>query len=137
MIEQIPAVIYVVTLGRPRRVKAALATVSFHRMPPELFTGFDVAADGAKIATPEKALFDTLYLAPGRSRLFAKLPELEIPRQFRWQVLQRYTELVKSPRRRSFLAVSIVRLAPKSTGRPRRRSAVAQRPVRRVSAPHQ
>lgn len=103
LIEQVPAVTYAITLGRPRRVHTAIGTVSFHRVPPELFTGFDVNADGAKIATAEKALFDTLYLAPGRSRLFAKLPELEIPRGFRWARVQAYTHLVKSEARRKFL----------------------------------
>ena len=137
MIEQIPAVIYAVTLGRPRRVQTPQATVSFHRMPPELFNGFEVAVDGhSKIATPEKALFDVLYLAPGRSRLFAKLPELEIPRGFRWKELQRCTELVRSPSRRSFLAVTIERLRSKSTLRPRRRSPVQRPLVQRVPARH-
>ncbi len=111
LIEQIPAVVYAVTLARPRRVSTPLAVVSFHRMPPELFNGFEILPrDHAKMATPEKALFDTLYLAPGRSRLFAKLPELEIPRGFRWQQLKRYTALVKSPSRRTFLTENIERL---------------------------
>jgi len=110
LIEQIPVVIYAITLGRPRRVKTDAGTVSFHRIPPELFTGFEISKDGAKIATPEKALFDTLYLAPGRSRLFSKLPELEIPRRFGWQELKRYSALVKSPSRRTFLADAISRI---------------------------
>src|SRR6185503_904587 len=80
LVEQVPAVIYAVTLGRPRRVRTPLGVVSFHRLPAELFSGFDVEdASGVKIASAEKALFDLLYLAPGRSRLFANLPELEIP----------------------------------------------------------
>lgn len=110
LIEQLPVVVYAVTLGRPRRVKTAGGTVSFHRMPPQLFTGFEIARDGAKIATPEKALFDTLYLAPGRSRLFAKLPELEIPPRFRWKELNRYADLVESPSRRTFLLEKIRQL---------------------------
>jgi predicted transcriptional regulator of viral defense system len=100
LIEQVPAVIYAVTLGKPRRVNTPLGTISFHRLPPELFLGYEVEADGSKIATPEKALFDTLYLAPARSRLFASLPELEIPREFRWQELREFVALVKFARRR-------------------------------------
>lgn len=100
LIEQVPAVVYAVTLGRPRRVTTPLAVISFHRLPPELFLGFEVTDDGAKIATPEKALFDALYLAPARSRLFAKLPELEIPRGFRWRELRALMALVKSSTRR-------------------------------------
>ena len=37
---------------------------------------------GVKIASPEKALLDALYLRPARSRLFRALPELELPRTF-------------------------------------------------------
>ena len=111
LVEQIPAVIYAVTLGRPRRVRTPLGVVSFHRLPPELFSGFEVKdAGGAKIATAEKALFDLLYLAPGRSRLFATLPELEIPRKFRWAQLTQYAALVKSPSRRTYLTEAIARL---------------------------
>jgi predicted transcriptional regulator of viral defense system len=104
MIEQIPAVIYAVTLSRPRRVQTPLGTISFHRMPPELFKGFELTTGtDAKMAIPEKALFDTLYLGPARSRLFAQLPELTIPRRFGWTLLQQYTSLVKSESRRAFL----------------------------------
>lgn len=104
LIEQVPSVTYAVTLGRTRRVTTPAGTVSFHRLPPELFSGFELATkDHAKIATPEKALFDVLYLAPGRSRLFARLPELEIPRSFRWQDLKRNNALVRSKLRRGYI----------------------------------
>jgi predicted transcriptional regulator of viral defense system len=100
LIEQVPAVIYAVTLGKPRRVSTPLGTISFHRLPAELFLGYEIEPDGSKIATAEKALFDTLYLAPARSRLFARLPELEIPREFRWRELRELASLVKFARRR-------------------------------------
>lgn len=105
LIEQVPSVVYAVTPGRPRRLATPMGTISFHRMPPELFMGFQLSSGSdAKIATPEKALFDLLYLAPGRSRVFSKLPELAIPRRFQWQRLKEYTELVKSAGRRAFIA---------------------------------
>jgi predicted transcriptional regulator of viral defense system len=108
LIEQIPSILYAVTPGRPRRLRTPVAAISFHRMPPEHFKGFELSsASDAKIATPEKALFDLIYLAPGRSRLFSKLPELTIPRRFQWQRLKEYTELVKSPGRRAFIAERI------------------------------
>jgi predicted transcriptional regulator of viral defense system len=105
VIEQIPSILYAVTPGRPRRLRTPIASISFHRMPPELFQGFELSsASDAKIAIPEKALFDLIYLAPGRSRMFSKLPELTIPRRFQWQRLKEYTELVKSAGRRAFIA---------------------------------
>ena len=103
LIEQIPAVIYAATLGRPRRAATPMGVISFHRLPAELFTGFEVNDDGAKIATPEKALFDVLYLGPARSRLFARLPEMEFPREFRWSQLRDFAKSVKSPNRRKFI----------------------------------
>jgi predicted transcriptional regulator of viral defense system len=107
LIEQIPAVIYAVTPARPRRLRTPIGTISFHRMP-ELFQGFELSSGSdAKIATPEKALFDLLHLAPGRSRVFSKQPELTIPRRFKWQRLKEYTELVKSSGRRAYIAERI------------------------------
>lgn len=104
LIEQIPAVIYAVTPARPRRLATPLGTISFHRMPPELFNGFELSTRStAKVATPEKALFDLFYLAPGRSRLFSNLPELTIPRRFRWERLKEFTKLVKSPGRQTYI----------------------------------
>lgn len=107
LIEQIPAVVYAITTGRPRRVETPLGAISFHRLPAELFLGFDVDRSGAKIATREKAMFDIFYLAPARNRLFARLPELEIPRDFRWSQLREFNRLVKSPTRQTFIEKQI------------------------------
>ncbi|HPF25323.1 MAG TPA: hypothetical protein PK159_01940 [Steroidobacteraceae bacterium] len=116
LIEQIPSVIYAVSPARPRRLWTPLGTVSFHRMPPALFTGFELATSSdAKIATPEKALFDLLYLSPGRSRLFAGLPELTIPRRFRWQRLTQFTALVQSSGRRKLIAERVKTLRLSAT----------------------
>jgi predicted transcriptional regulator of viral defense system len=108
LIEQIPSVVYAVTPARPRRLQTPVGTISFHRMPPELFTGFELSPrSDAKIATPEKALFDLLYLAPGRSRVFSNQPELTIPRRFQWQRLKEYTKRVKSAARSAYIAERI------------------------------
>jgi predicted transcriptional regulator of viral defense system len=118
LIEQVPAVIFAVTLSRPRRVRTPLGVVSLHRLPAALFEGFEPdAKTGAKIARPEKALFDVLYLAPGRSRLFAALPEMELPRTFRWAELSRYTGLVRSQSRRTFLLERIAAMKGRTGGR--------------------
>jgi predicted transcriptional regulator of viral defense system len=113
LIEQVPAVVYAVTLGKPRRVSTPLGTISFHRLPADLFLGYDIEPDGSKVATAEKALFDTLYLAPARSRLFARLPELEIPREFRWNKLGEFAALVKFDRRRVHIERRIEQLQRK------------------------
>lgn len=123
LIEQIPSVIYAVTPARPRSVRTPLGTISFHRIPPELFEGFELSSPSdAKIATPEKALFDLLYLAPGRSRVFSNLPELTIPQRFRWQRLKEYTKRVKSAARRTYITERVGAL----------RSALRKPPTSRV-----
>ena len=116
LIEQIPSVIYAVTPARPRRLRTPMATISFHRMPPELFKGFELLPrSDAKVATAEKALFDLFYLAPGRSRLFSQQPELTIPRRFQWERLKEYTKLVKSSGRRAYIAERIKTLRSAGT----------------------
>jgi predicted transcriptional regulator of viral defense system len=130
MIEQIPSLVYAITLARPRCVETPQVSVSFHRMPAELFMGFelDMRSD-AKIATPEKALFDLLYLAPGRSRVFATLPELFFPRRFRWPQLNEYAASVKSAARRSFIEQRLKEIRSSQS-----HSAIYQRPSMRSRA---
>jgi predicted transcriptional regulator of viral defense system len=83
MISQIPSVIYVASLAPTRRVRTSLGTFSVHRLAPTFFGGYDIVkGSGVHLATPEKALLDILYLGQARSRLFAHLPEVELPRQF-------------------------------------------------------
>ena len=83
MVSQIPSVIFVASLAQTRRVRTTLGTFSIHRLAPRFFGGYEIVkTSGVRLATPEKALLDTLYLAPTRSRLFAHLPEVELPEHF-------------------------------------------------------
>jgi DNA-binding transcriptional ArsR family regulator len=82
MITQIPHVVYVASLAPTRRLRTRVATYSIHRLAPGFFGGYDTTRTGVRLARPEKALLDTLYLTPARSRLFAHLPEVEIPSGF-------------------------------------------------------
>ncbi len=82
MISQVPAVTYAVSLARARRFTTPLGTVSIHHVQPSFYFGFEDTGHGGRLATPEKALVDFLYLAPARSHLFRALPELEWPKRF-------------------------------------------------------
>jgi hypothetical protein len=63
-------------------------------------SGFTTTPSGIRLATPEKALLDTLYLTPARSRLFAALPEVELPRGFSAREARRWVARIpKGPRR--------------------------------------
>lgn len=103
MIEQVPAVIYAASLSRTQRIATGVGIFSIHHIAPELFDGFEPREDGTKIATPEKALFDVVYLSGGRSRVFSHLPELELPPRFRRARLREWTLRISATRRRSMV----------------------------------
>ncbi|HEY6002578.1 MAG TPA: type IV toxin-antitoxin system AbiEi family antitoxin domain-containing protein [Anaeromyxobacter sp.] len=104
MVTQIPSMIYLVSLARSDRIETNVGTYSVHHIRPELFGGFEHdPASGTKLALPEKALFDFLYLSPTRGRLFAALPELELPRGFRRSEVRAWTDRIPSPRSRSIV----------------------------------
>ena len=67
LIEQIPEVVYAVSLARSQRVETSVGSFSIHHLAPEVFGGFEELESGAKIATPERALFDFAYLSSGRA----------------------------------------------------------------------
>jgi len=103
LVEQVPEVVYAVSLARGGRVRTPVGTYSIHHVQPEFFGGFEVAASGAKLATAEKALIDLLYLSPARSWLFAALPEVELPRTFRRSVARSWARKVPSARVRAMV----------------------------------
>jgi predicted transcriptional regulator of viral defense system len=103
MIEQIPGLVFVVSLAETGRISTAVGAYSVHHITPELFLGFETRKDGTKLATPEKALFDMAYLSGGRSRLFAHVPELELPPRFNDRKLRAWTLRIAAPRRRSMV----------------------------------
>ena len=105
MITQIPSSIYLVSLARSDRVETGVGTYSVHHIRPELFGGFEHdSGSGTKLAVPEKALFDFLYLSPTRGRLFAALPEIELPRRFRRSALREWIDRIPSARSRTIVA---------------------------------
>jgi predicted transcriptional regulator of viral defense system len=83
IISQIPVVVYAISLARTQRFKNKIGEFSIHHVDPDFFFGFELLNNSLiKIATPEKALIDYLYLSLGRSQLFRSLPEIELPRSF-------------------------------------------------------
>ena len=106
MIEQIPAVVFVATLARSQTVATRVGTFSLHHLAPEVFGGF-VESDGAKIASPPKALFDVAYLSAARDRRFRHLPELELPRPFAWHELRYWIARVRSARQKTIVVARL------------------------------
>lgn len=90
MIEQIPRQVFVASLHQSQRIETSLGTYSIHQLAPELFGGFTGTEETGYLATPEKALLDTIYLrAPQGQRAF--LPELFLPVGFDEQRLESWT----------------------------------------------
>jgi len=105
MIEQIPSMIFLVSLARSARVETGLGTYSVHHVQPAFFDGFEPLPDSSiKLARPEKALVDFLYLSPTRGRLFTAVPELELPRGFRRRVAREWVGRIPSQRLRTIVA---------------------------------
>jgi predicted transcriptional regulator of viral defense system len=118
MISQMPAVTYAVTLARTRRYTTPIGAVSLHRVQPTFFFGFEDHGDaGGRLATPEKALVDFLYLAPARSGLFRALPELEWPKKFRVSTARAIVERIVPVRRRTLVARRLEALLKTRTNR--------------------
>lgn len=98
MIEQIPHAVFVSSLGRTRNVTTSIGPFEIHHIHSNVYGGF-VGATGVRcgMATPEKALFDVVYVFSTRSGTVT-LPELELPRGFRHRVLHHWVEKIPSLR---------------------------------------
>jgi len=80
------------------------AVEALHLIPP----GCSSPAGGRFLvvrvtATPEKALLDVLYLSAARSRLFARLQRLELPRRFDVRECQGWIKRIPAPYRRAMV----------------------------------
>jgi len=105
MIDQLPSMIFIVSLARSARIETRLGTYSVHHVQPAFFDGFEsLPESGIKLARPEKALVDFLYLSPGRGRLFATLPEIELPRGFKRSVARAWVKRISSLRLRTIVS---------------------------------
>ena len=106
VITQVPRTIYVVSLANTKTLRTPVGTYSVHRLPPELFGGYE-ERNGERMATPEKAVFDTLYLARARGKRFSYLTEVDLPAGFRDEVLSDWAAKTQDPRVRSFVQARI------------------------------
>ena len=124
LVSQIPNVIYVASLAQTRTVRTSLGTFSIHRVAPRVFGGYEtVQTSGVRLATPEKALFDTLYLAPARSRLFAHLPEVDLPKHFDGDRIRYWIRRIPAGPRRKAVELrfeAVLKAQRRRRGRPAR-----------------
>lgn len=99
MIDQIPRAVHVVTRAQRPNLHTAVATYEFYRIQEALFGGFRAyrRTGNFDIATPEKAVFDTLYFSARKGRRFAFLPEVELPAGFSVPEVERWIALIDHP----------------------------------------
>jgi predicted transcriptional regulator of viral defense system len=109
MIEQIPRALYAVSLGRTRVTTTGFGPISMHHVSAPLFGGFATTDRGYQLATPEKALFDTLYIA-APSGGAGHLPELELPAGFDGSAVVAWIERIGPERLRTLVARSLRRI---------------------------
>jgi predicted transcriptional regulator of viral defense system len=110
MIEQIPRALHVVSLGRPKRVVTTLGTVMIHHLQPEVFGGYEgESVSSSGIATPEKALVDTVTVLSSRGGKVT-LPEVEIPDSFNITEVRRWTNKLPSGRVRTIVNQNLERI---------------------------
>jgi len=108
VIDQLPRKVTVASTGRPRTIATSLGEYLIHRVPPELFDGW-FEERGARIACPEKALFDMAYVAAARGRQ-AFVPEMDLPAAFDTRLFEAWLVRVPSARLRTLTKRELARL---------------------------
>lgn len=104
MVSQMPVAVYLVSPARTRVYRNAVGVFSVHHVSPDFFFGYETNDESClKLAGPEKALLDFLYLGPAKTRLFTSLPEIELPRNFSKARAGRMISKLTSSSRRTML----------------------------------
>jgi len=106
MIEQIPRSVEVVSLGRSQKIETSRGEFSIHHILPELFGGFTEVGPGRLMASPEKALFDSIYIRSVQGASFHP-PELTLPNSFDPSILEDWNAKVSTQRLRTLVARGI------------------------------
>ena len=103
VVSQIPKSMQVASTGRGRSLDSPIGLYEFFQIKPELMkqgTEWSETRLPYLIATPEKALLDTLYLATRKNRRFSRLPEVDVMQSgFRVKEFERLLEQLSIPTR--------------------------------------
>ncbi len=81
VLSQIPSTIQIASTGHTRTQKTPIGTFEFFQIKPEIMSdgiGWAESRLPYRIACPEKALLDTLYITTRKGKRFASIPELDI-----------------------------------------------------------
>jgi predicted transcriptional regulator of viral defense system len=124
LVSQIPGSIQAATTGHSRALTGPIGRFEFIQIKPQMMTAGIESSDTEPpygIASAEKALLDTLYIATRKGRRFARLPEVDMSaiNQKRLRVL--LDEQVPAPQVRRAIDARLLALAnPPTHGTGRR-----------------
>ncbi|HXB24112.1 MAG TPA: hypothetical protein VNV25_05255 [Gemmatimonadaceae bacterium] len=99
ILSQIPPAIQIAVAEQRETVHTPVGDFEVHQIQPDLLEGYEPgdAYDRFELATPAKALFDTLYLSARRGRRFSHLPELVIRGSISDAEMQRWIARIEHP----------------------------------------
>ena len=109
LIEQIPRSIYVVSLDRAQTIETSLGQFVVEHIHPDLYGGTD-RSGWHDLATPEKALFDTVYLLSARQGGQVTLPEVFLPDEFDEKNVDYWIERIPSRRLQTITRIATNRI---------------------------
>ena len=103
IVEQIPRVVTLASTAHSRTIRTGLGDFIIHRINPAFFGGFDWYRGGGSflIASPEKALVDSLYLSVHRKKQYGHFPELHFPKDFSFRRAAAWAGRIPSARVRA------------------------------------
>jgi predicted transcriptional regulator of viral defense system len=114
IIDQIPREISVASLDRAHRIETDLGTFAIHHLRPELFGGWQETSRG-RVATPEKAIFDLMYVSAAHAGRPRRIPELELPGSFDPNAIDQWVERIESPRLATMTRLGVAQLLARVT----------------------
>jgi predicted transcriptional regulator of viral defense system len=99
MIEQIPGAIHIIIAKQRKPITTSVGRYEFHQLTRDLIGGHEPYGRLGlfELATPAKALFDTLYYSVRKGKRFSRLPELELPRGFRPRDMSTWIKRIQYP----------------------------------------
>jgi len=100
IVEQIPHVVTLASTAHSRTIRTALGDFIVHRLAPAFFTGFDWYRGERSflMASPEKALVDSIYLSAHRKKQYRHFPELRFPPAFSFRKAVDWARRIPSAR---------------------------------------
>ncbi|MHB8443169.1 MAG: type IV toxin-antitoxin system AbiEi family antitoxin domain-containing protein [Patescibacteria group bacterium] len=109
MIEQIPQEIHIVSLDRAQKIHTIFGTFCVYHITKELYGGF-TQQNGVRLATKEKALFDTIYLLSVLGSRHVSLIELTLSEDFDYDILWSWVNKITSKKLKTMTKAHLERV---------------------------